>query len=63
LKPGKLTKLEKFVWSNYAANFQDLATQTNRSLSTIERAYDRARRKVLAVHANTWPANTPKKTQ
>jgi hypothetical protein len=43
----KLTKLEKFVWSNYASDFRYLASQTNRTVTTIERAYDRARRKVL----------------
>lgn len=56
---AKLTKLEKFVWSNYASDFRYLATQTNRSLTTIERAYDRARRKVLAVHSTTYPKGKP----
>ena len=46
MKSRKLTKLEQFVWSNYASDFAHLASQTNRSLSAIHAAYARARRKL-----------------
>lgn len=53
----KLTKLESFVWNNPHVDFGHLASQTNRTVSAIERAYDRAKRKsIIASAANTVPA-------
>jgi hypothetical protein len=49
----KLTKLESFVWNNPHVAFDALATQTNRTVSAIERAYSRAMRKTeLASQAS-----------
>lgn len=49
----KLTKLESFVWNNPHATFDSLASQTNRTVSAVERAYDRAKRKAdVAAQAN-----------
>lgn len=44
----KMTKLEKFVWANRNIDFQQLATQTNRTLRSIESAYKRASGKAAA---------------
>lgn len=44
----KMTKLEKFVWDNPHVDFAVLASQTNRTVSSIERAYDRAKKKNAA---------------
>lgn len=41
----EMTKLEKFVWNNPHADFAQLATQLNRTVSSIENAYDRASKK------------------
>lgn len=50
---SKLTKLESFVWNNPHVTFTSLASQTNRTVSAIERAYDRAKRKAnIAAKAN-----------
>ena len=44
----KLTKLEKFVWDNRDARWNDLASQTNRTFNTIANAYKRASLKIAA---------------
>lgn len=44
----KMTKLELFVWNNPHADFQQIATLLNRSLRSIEQAYDRAKKKNAA---------------
>jgi hypothetical protein len=43
-----LTKLEKFVWHNQDALWNDLASQTNRTFNAIAAAYKRASLKVAA---------------
>ena len=42
----KLSKLEAFVWRNQESTFESLATQTNRTPGQIERAAERAIKKM-----------------
>jgi hypothetical protein len=44
-KTSKMTKLEEFVWNNQTLSMGELATQLNRDIPSIVRAYDRAKKK------------------
>ena len=46
----KLSKLEAFVWQNQDRDWHQLASETNRSFSEIDRAYSRAKRKTFQRH-------------
>lgn len=58
----KLTKLEAFVWNNPHATFEELARATNRPLSALERAYDRAKKKTQKAHVELVFGKTGTKT-
>lgn len=61
----KLTKLEKFVNDNPNMSFADMATQLNRTISTMERAYDRLekKRKGIDTHVCACPRDLSRATK